>query len=171
MANKTVAQRIAEAQAKTQQEQNNLKQLQAKQKEQDRKARNHRLCKRHGLIESLLPDIATLTDEQFQQFLKEHIANNHGKKKLEHIVEQGKKNQQSEIVESGEQPTNPNPEKSTDTTEQSTVATEQSNKSTQAKSEGVESKGSGSVPAEAQPKSEVIQNANGRTDTAKTGKH
>jgi len=39
MANrKTVAQQIAEAQAKIQQEQNNLKKLQAKQKEQDRKA-------------------------------------------------------------------------------------------------------------------------------------
>ena len=140
MANKTVAQRIAEAQAKIQQEQNNLKQLQAKQKEQDRKARNHRLCKRHGLIESLLPDIATLTDEQFQQFLKEHIANNHGKKKLEHIVEQGKKNQPLETVESGEQPTNPNPEKSTDTMEQP-------NKSTPTKSEVAEQKGSSSVPA------------------------
>ena len=87
MANrKTVEQQIAEAQAKIKQEQNSLKQLQNKQKEQDRKARNHRLCKRHGLIESLLPDTATLTDEQFKDFLEQHIANNHGKKKLAELM-------------------------------------------------------------------------------------
>jgi len=38
------------------------------QKEQERKDRTNRLCKRMGLFEKLLPDCITLTEEQFQTF-------------------------------------------------------------------------------------------------------
>ena len=124
MANrKTVEQRIAESQEKIRQEQNALKQLQKQQGEQDRKARNHRLCKRHGLIESLLPDTAILTDEQFQIFLEQHIANSHGRSKLASIVEQGKNNQSSNITETAAQSASPTPAKPPTTETQPNNAT------------------------------------------------
>jgi len=90
MANrKTVEQQIAEAQEKIKQEQNALKKLQKKQTEQNNKARNHHLCKRHGFLESILPDLIDLTDEQYQKFVKQHIANSHGIDALEKIKAQG----------------------------------------------------------------------------------
>ena len=148
MANrKTVEQKIAEAQAKIKQEQNALKQLQNQQKEQDRKARNHRLCKRHGLIESLLPDTATLTDEQFKMFLEQHIANRHGRDKLALIIEQGKNNQPPKAVEATAQPTIPAPTKP--------AVTEQNGKPT--------------APAGAEQQGRANPNANGRNNTAKVG--
>ena len=82
---KTVEQQIAETMEKIKQEQNALKKLQKKQTEQNNKARNHRLCKRHGFLESILPDLIDLTDEQYQKFVKQHIANSHGINALEKI--------------------------------------------------------------------------------------
>jgi len=78
MAQTKLQQQIASSAKKIQDEQRRLKQLERQQAERDRKDRNHRLCKRHGLIESLLPDTITLTDEQFEAFAKQHIANKHG---------------------------------------------------------------------------------------------
>ena len=79
MAEKTKLQlQIEASEKKVQEEQRRLKQLGRQQKEQDRKDRNHRLCKRHGFLESILPDIINLTEEQFQTFVKNHIANKHG---------------------------------------------------------------------------------------------
>ena len=79
MAEKTKLQlQIEASEKKIQEEQRRLKQLGRQQKEQDRKDRNHRLCKRHGYLESILPDIINLTEEQFQTFVKNHIANKHG---------------------------------------------------------------------------------------------
>ena len=79
MAEKTKLQIQIEASAKRiQEEQRRLKQLEKQQAERERKDRNHRLCKRHGFLESILPDTINLTDEQFQAFVKNHIANKHG---------------------------------------------------------------------------------------------
>lgn len=52
-----------------------IEQLIQKQKEQDRKDRTKRLCKRAGLLESLLPDTISLTDEQFKSFLEKTLLN------------------------------------------------------------------------------------------------
>ena len=125
---KTVEQQIAEAQKKIEQEQSALKKLQGKQKEQRDKARNHRLCKRHGLIESILPDTIELTDKQFEDFVRHHIANTHGRNKLAELVAQGEKDipppKPAEPTTQGVtdtppkaaqqtgQPTNPTPQKS-----------------------------------------------------------
>jgi hypothetical protein len=79
MAQQTKLQMQIEASAKKiQDEQRKMKHLEKKQAEQDRKDRNHRLCKRHGFLEKILPDTINLTDEQFQDFVKRHIANRHG---------------------------------------------------------------------------------------------
>ena len=125
---KTVAQQIEEAQAKIKQEQNALKLLLSKQKEQDRKARNHRLCKRHGLLEGLLPDTIQLTDDQFQSFLEQHIASNHGRAMLTAFLEQG----QPEATEAGN--TTETREPVATTTEDTTEAAADSTASTQATS-------------------------------------
>ena len=78
MAQTKLQQQIEASAKRIQDEQRRLKQLEKQQAERDRKDRNHRLCKRHGFIESILPDTINLTDEQFQAFVKNHIANKHG---------------------------------------------------------------------------------------------
>jgi len=78
MAQTKLQQQIEASAKRIQDEQRRLKQLEKQQAERDRKDRNHRLCKRHGFIESILPDIINLTEEQFQSFVKNHIANKHG---------------------------------------------------------------------------------------------
>ena len=79
MAEKTRLQlQIEASEKKIQEEQRRLKLLEKQQTERDRKDRNHRLCRRHGFLESILPDTINLTDEQFQGFVKQHIASKHG---------------------------------------------------------------------------------------------
>ncbi|MCL2168947.1 MAG: DUF3847 domain-containing protein [Defluviitaleaceae bacterium] len=53
------------------------------------KARNHRLCKRHSLLESLLPDTINLTDEQYKAFLDKAVVNDYGRRVLAGIVAKG----------------------------------------------------------------------------------
>jgi hypothetical protein len=72
---KTIAEKIAEAQEKINQDENKLKLLLRQQKEAERNARTNRLCKRGGLLESLLPGTIPLTDEQFRTFLLKTTAN------------------------------------------------------------------------------------------------
>ena len=86
---KTLEQQIAQAQAEIQQRENRLKGLLNKQKDKERKERNHRLCKRMGLIEKYLPDTIPLTDEQFVAFIDEAVANDYGRRKLAFIMSQG----------------------------------------------------------------------------------
>jgi len=92
---------IESAQKKIQDEQRRLKQLQNKQAESDRKARNHRLCKRHGFLEGILPDTISLTDEQFEMFVKQHIGNSHGINALAKIRTQGLKQNNGENAPAG----------------------------------------------------------------------
>ena len=49
------------------------KQLQQQHNLQERKDRTKRLCKRAGLLESMLPDTIPLTDEQFKTFLEKTV--------------------------------------------------------------------------------------------------
>jgi len=79
MAEKTKLQIQIEASAKRiQEEQRKLKALEKEQRERNDKARTNRLCKRHGLLESVLPVTIALTEEQYEKFVKQHIANKHG---------------------------------------------------------------------------------------------
>jgi len=57
-------------------------------KEQERKDRTNRLCKRIGLFEKLLPDTITLTEEQFKTFLEQTAAAKHGRRLLEEMTAQ-----------------------------------------------------------------------------------
>ena len=67
-------------------QQEQLKQEKKKQAEDNRKAKQKRQISRHGFLESTLPDLINLTDEQYKTFITEHVANIHGKKALAKIT-------------------------------------------------------------------------------------
>lgn len=83
---KSIDEKIAEAQAKLEQAKNQLKRLESTQKESERKARTHRLCKRGGLWESLAPDTIGLTDEQFKTFLEKTILTEYARRILNELI-------------------------------------------------------------------------------------
>ena len=83
---KTTAEKIATKRERIQQLQNEEKQLIQKQKAEERKARTRRFCSRHGLLEKYMPDLATITDEQYETFIKKAIATHHGQKILAEIT-------------------------------------------------------------------------------------
>ena len=89
MAEKTRLQiQIEASEKRIQEEQRKLKALEKEQRERNDKARTNRLCKRHGLLESVLPVTISLTEEQYEKFVKQHIANKHGIAVLANITGQ-----------------------------------------------------------------------------------
>ena len=74
---KTKIERIASIEEEIRQLENKKKRLIQEQKEQERKDRTNRLCKRMGLFEKLLPDTIPLTEEQFQAFLEQTVLTEH----------------------------------------------------------------------------------------------
>ena len=67
---------------------NKKKRLIQEQKEQERKDRTNRLCKRMGFIEKLLPDTIPLTEEQFKTFVEQTIATDHSRRILDELAAQ-----------------------------------------------------------------------------------
>ena len=55
---------------------------------QERKDRNHRLCRRGGIVEKLLPDLITLTDEQFDTFVEKTLLSGHAERILKGLATQ-----------------------------------------------------------------------------------
>ena len=82
MAKSKLEMQIEAAQKQITDGQARLKLLQNQQAEKNRKERNHRLCKRHGFLESVLPDTINLTDAQYEEFVKNHVANKFGKQAI-----------------------------------------------------------------------------------------
>ena len=78
----TIAEQIANAKEDIKQSENRLKLLNQRQKEQERKARNHRLCSRGGYLESKLPEVITLTDEQYYSFLEKTLLTEYSRRIL-----------------------------------------------------------------------------------------
>jgi len=68
---KTKIEKIASIEEEIKQLENKKKRLIQEQKEQERKDRTNRLCKRMGFIEKLLPDTIPLTEEQFKTFVEQ----------------------------------------------------------------------------------------------------
>jgi len=64
------------------------KELLKKHKEDERKARTKRLCTRHGMLEKHMPDLITLTDEQFETFITRAINTSYGRDILTKITKQ-----------------------------------------------------------------------------------
>lgn len=70
---KTKIEKIASIEEEIKQLENKKKRLIQEQKEQERKDRTNRLCKRMGYFEKVLPDTITLTEEQFKTFLEQTV--------------------------------------------------------------------------------------------------
>ena len=83
---KTLDERIAAAKEEAEQKQARLKLLMQQQKAEERKARNHRLCKRGGLVESRLPRLALLDDEQFEVWMRKTLLSGFAEKILNEIL-------------------------------------------------------------------------------------
>jgi hypothetical protein len=76
---------IAEQQAKLDAEK---KALLAEIRESDRKERTNRLCKRHGLLESLLPDTIRLNDRYYNEYIKKVALTDAAKKILADLLDE-----------------------------------------------------------------------------------
>ena len=72
---KTKTEKITDIQERITQLENQKKKLVQEQKDADRRARTKRLCKRHGLLESMLPEIAGITDEQYKSLIEKAVDN------------------------------------------------------------------------------------------------
>ena len=85
---KTKIEKIASIDEEIRQLTNKKKRLIQEQKEQERKDRTNRLCKRMGFIEKLLPDTIPLTEEQFKTFVEQTIATDHSRRVLDELTAQ-----------------------------------------------------------------------------------
>ena len=85
---KTKAEKIAGIEEEIRQLENKKKRLIQEQKEQERKDRTNRLCKRMGFIEKLLPGTIPLTEEQFKTFVEQIIATDHSRRVLDGLTAQ-----------------------------------------------------------------------------------
>ena len=85
---KTKIEKIASIEEEIRQLENKKKRLIQEQKEQERKDRTNRLCKRMGLFEKLLPDTIPLTEEQFQTFLEKTVLTEHSRRILDGLTAQ-----------------------------------------------------------------------------------
>ena len=63
-----------------------------KHNKEERAARTRRLCSRHGLLESMLPEIIPITEEQYKAFLEKAVTNAYGCDILNKVIAQGAKN-------------------------------------------------------------------------------
>jgi len=86
----STSERIDKELEKISQMQNRVKVLKQRQNAVERKARTHHFCRRHGLFESLLPESAGLTDEQFKSLIMQTTANDYGKSVLARIMSEHK---------------------------------------------------------------------------------
>ena len=83
---KTKIEKIASIEEEIKQLENKKKRLIQEQKEQERKDRTNRLCKRMGFIEKLLPGTIPLTEEQFKTFVEQTIATDHSRRVLDSLT-------------------------------------------------------------------------------------
>ena len=82
---KTRIERIESLESKIQQLENERKRLLSLHREADRKARTKRLIERGAILESLISDPATFTNEQIKAFLEKTITNANALKILEKL--------------------------------------------------------------------------------------
>ena len=85
---KTRAEKIDSIQEEIKQLENQRKRLIQEQKQQERKDRTRRLCKRVGLLESLLPDTIPLNDDLFKTFLEKALLSDYSRRILDGLTAQ-----------------------------------------------------------------------------------
>jgi hypothetical protein len=83
MANRrTLEEQIEMAQKELKEREARVKELLGRQRSKTDKERTHRLCKRGGYIEKVLPGVIVITDEQFETFVKETLLTGYAEKVL-----------------------------------------------------------------------------------------
>ena len=80
--------KISKIEQQIEQLNNRKKQEIQKMKADERKARTRRLCQRHGLLESIMPELISITDDQFKAFLEKAVCNTYGRDILRKILAQ-----------------------------------------------------------------------------------
>jgi hypothetical protein len=120
----STTQRIESIQTQIQELEKQQKQLLQRQKEAERKARTHRICKRDGEIEKLLPGIETLTEEEFKAFANITFLTPFSKGKLAGILANKASEKSVEVSENTVQE-NKVSEQEADNTEQEVENSEQ----------------------------------------------
>lgn len=100
---KTKAEKIADIELQLVQLENQRKKLVQEQKQQERKDRTKRLCKRMGLFESMLPESIPLTDEQFQIFLEKTVLTENSRRILDGLTAGNTATIKTPVTETAEQ--------------------------------------------------------------------
>ena len=85
---KTRLEKIASYNEQIEQIKKRQQQLRQQHNKQERNDRTKRLCSRHGLLEKMMPEIITVTDEQYQTFLEKAVTNTYGRDILNKIIAQ-----------------------------------------------------------------------------------
>jgi len=98
---KTRLEKIASIGGEIEQLKNRQKLLLQQHNTQERKARTHRLCKRGGIVEKLLPGLAALTDSQFDTFVEQVMLSGYAEKVLSGLAERSGK-AAADVVAAGE---------------------------------------------------------------------
>lgn len=80
--------RIANIEEEIEQLRKRQKELKQEHVKKERKDRTHRLCKRGGFFESLVPDTIPLTEEQYQTFLEKTVATEYARRILNELKTQ-----------------------------------------------------------------------------------
>jgi len=86
---RTTSERISNIETEIQQLENQRKKLLQQQKETDRKARTKRLIERGAILESLISDAPTFTNDQIKSFLEKTVQSDYARKILNGITKQG----------------------------------------------------------------------------------
>ena len=86
MARKTTTEKRVSVEEQIKQLEKQRNTLLQKEKAEERKMRTHRLCKRGGIVEKLLPDLVTLTDTQFDIFVEKVLLTAHTKRILKELA-------------------------------------------------------------------------------------
>ena len=81
---------IEESKKKIRQFENREKIIKQKLSVEERKARNHRLCKRGGFMESLVPELIAMPDEDAKAFLRLALTSEPAQEFLKKRTEGGK---------------------------------------------------------------------------------
>jgi len=86
---KTTAEKIQSVQEQIQQLENQRKKLMQEQKDQARKARTKRLIERGAILESLIPNADTFTNEEIKALLEKALRGNFAHKITDSMIPQG----------------------------------------------------------------------------------
>ncbi|MCL1884624.1 MAG: DUF3847 domain-containing protein [Defluviitaleaceae bacterium] len=86
---KTAEEKLAEKNEKIKRLQKQKQAISSRENAKERKARNHRLCRRHGLLEKFMPKLITLADAQFEAFIRTGIDTKYGRERIDEIIGKG----------------------------------------------------------------------------------